>query len=96
MHKCLTCLILAIHVNLGKERECVGALVLCKGLRKRSSSLGAKGIATRSKDATRGSWPYYWEQVATRSKDATRAKGIATNGTKCRSRLSTFLLSMPF
>ena len=21
--------------------------------------LGAKGIATRSKDATRGSWPYY-------------------------------------
>ena len=27
--------------------------------------LGTKGIATRSKDATRGSWPYYWEQEAT-------------------------------
>ena len=25
-------------------------------------------MATRSKDATRGSWPYYSEQVATRSK----------------------------
>ena len=24
--------------------------------------LGAPGIATRSKDATRGSWPYYEEQ----------------------------------
>ena len=24
--------------------------------------LGAPGIATRSKDATRGSWPYYYEQ----------------------------------
>ena len=24
--------------------------------------LGAKGIATRNKDATRGSWPYYQEQ----------------------------------
>ena len=23
------------------------------------SLLGAKGIATRNKDATRGSWPYY-------------------------------------
>ena len=29
--------------------------------------LGAKGIATRSKDATRSSWPYY-----TSNKDATR------------------------
>ena len=29
---------------------CVGATSLL---------LGAKGIATRSKDATRGSWPYY-------------------------------------
>ena len=41
--------------------------------------LGAPGIPTRSKDATRGSWPYYSEQevvgapgIATRSKDATR------------------------
>ena len=25
--------------------------------------LGAPGIATRSKDATRGSWPYYYSQV---------------------------------
>ena len=24
--------------------------------------LGALGLANRSKDATRGSWPYYWEQ----------------------------------
>ena len=23
---------------------------------------GAPGLTTRSKDATRGSWPYYWEQ----------------------------------
>ena len=29
--------------------------------------LGTKGIATRSKDSARGSWPYY----VTRSKDAT-------------------------
>ena len=36
---------------------------------------GAKGIATRNKDTTRGSWPYYWEQEATRSKDGTRSKG---------------------
>ena len=28
--------------------------------------LGAPGIATRSKDATGGSWPYYYEQEATR------------------------------
>ena len=28
--------------------------------------LGAPGIATRGKDATRGSWPYYQEQEATR------------------------------
>ena len=27
--------------------------------------LAAKGIATRSKDATRGSWRYYQEQIAT-------------------------------
>ena len=27
----------------------------------RASLLGAPGIATRSKDATRGSWPYYQE-----------------------------------
>ena len=32
--------------------------------------LGAPGIAIGSKDATRGSWPYYLEQEATRSKDA--------------------------
>ena len=30
--------------------------------------LGAMGIATRSKDATRGSWPYNEEQEATGSK----------------------------
>ena len=24
--------------------------------------IGAPGLTTRSKDATRGSWPYYWEQ----------------------------------
>ena len=29
------------------------------GLTTRSKKLGAKGIATRSKDATRDSWPYY-------------------------------------
>ena len=30
------------------------------GLTTRNNKLlGAKGIATRSKDATRGSWPYY-------------------------------------
>ena len=29
--------------------------------------LGAPGIATLSKDATRGSWPCYYEQEATRS-----------------------------
>ena len=42
--------------------------------------LGAPGLTTRSKDATRGSWPYYSEQRTllgapgrtTRSKDATR------------------------
>ena len=26
------------------------------------------GLTTRSKDATRGSWPYYQEQVATSNK----------------------------
>ena len=42
--------------------------------------LGAKGIATRSKDATRGSWPYYWEQEATRSFIArARARGERTS-----------------
>ena len=35
---------------------------------RRKKLLGAKGIDTRSKDATRGSWPYYQEQEATRSK----------------------------
>ena len=29
--------------------------------------LGPPGIAIRSKDATRGSWPYYFEQEATRA-----------------------------
>ena len=37
--------------------------------------LGAKGIATRSKNATRGSWPYY---LTTRSKKLLGAPGIAT------------------
>ena len=27
-----------------------------------------EAIASRSKDATRGSWPYYYEQEATRNK----------------------------
>ena len=30
--------------------------------------LGAKGLATRSIEATRGSWPYYWEQEASNKK----------------------------
>ena len=32
-------------------------------------------LVPRSKDATRGSWPYYWE---TRSKKLLGTKGIAT------------------
>ena len=36
--------------------------------------LGAKGIATRSKDAIRGSWHRYWEQEAT-SNDYTVRQG---------------------
>ena len=40
--------------------------------------LGAKGIATRNKDATRGSWPYYKEQVATSNKKLLGVPGIAT------------------
>ena len=57
-----------------------------------------KGIATRSKDATRGSWPYYWEQ------EATRNKGIATTSKVPSSILlpsrvlvaSLLLVAMPF
>ena len=41
------------------------------------SLLGAKGIATRSKDDTRGSWP-----VTTRSKKLLGAKGIAISHTQ--------------
>ena len=37
----------------------------------KNRNLGAKGIATRSKDATRGSWPDYYEQEATRVKNVT-------------------------
>ena len=35
--------------------------VNCQGTEhpRRKKLLGSKGIATRSKDATRGSWPYY-------------------------------------
>ena len=38
----------------------------------------AKGISTRTRDATRGSWPYYCEQEAASSKKLVGAKGIAT------------------
>ena len=38
--------------------------------------VGAPGIATRSKDATRGSWHRYWEQ------EATNNKGISTRSKK--------------
>ena len=40
--------------------------------------LVTKGIATRNKEATRGSWPYYQEQ------EATRSKGLATRRTGTR------------
>ena len=35
------------------------SLLVAPGLTSNKKLLGAKGIATRSKDATRGSWPYY-------------------------------------
>ena len=42
-------------------------LLRAPGLNTRNKKLlGALGIAIESKDATRGSWPYYWEQEATR------------------------------
>ena len=37
----------------------VGELVPQHEKNKKNRLLGAKGIATRNKDATRGSWPYY-------------------------------------
>ena len=54
-------------------------LVISNLLTRSKKLLGTKGIATRSKDATRGCWHRYYEQeatrnkgIATRSKDATR------------------------
>ena len=44
--------------------------------------LGAKGIATRSKDATRGSWPYYWEQEATSNKCIATSNKCLTSSNK--------------
>ena len=50
--------------------------------------LGAKdttrgpGIATRSKDATRGSWPYYWEQEALRNKCIASSNKCLTSSNK--------------
>ena len=44
------------------------------------SLLGAPGIATRSKDATRGSWPYYQEQEATSNK---KLVGFAIEVCRC-------------
>ena len=41
------------------------------------SLLGAPGIAIRSKDATRGSWPSTRSKDATSSKDASRLEAIA-------------------
>ena len=53
-----------IQPDLAIVSETVQGLDYLHGLSKASLSLsilllGAKGIATRSKDATRGSWPYY-------------------------------------
>ena len=46
------------------------------GAARNKKLLGAPGIATRCKDATRGSWP------PTRRKDATSNKGITTSRKK--------------
>ena len=48
---------------------CVASLLL---------GLGAKGIATRNKGATRGSWHYYYEQIAISSILATSFLGTQT------------------
>ena len=37
----------------------VPSYIFVRAIYSERSVLGAKGIATRSKDATRGSWPYY-------------------------------------
>ena len=36
--------------------------IVCLKLLETRTLLGAPGIVARSKDATRGSWLYYWEQ----------------------------------
>ena len=65
--------------------------------------LGAKGVATRSKDATRGSWPYYWEQeryleqrasLLYRSKDAS-SMFQRTWQPACHTCLSLFVSDCP-
>ena len=43
---------LALNIGVGSD----GLLALLLGAR---TLVGAKGIATRGKEATRGSWPYY-------------------------------------
>ena len=42
----------------GDDKDVLFVIELCGGVGTRTL-LGAKGIATRSKNATRGSWPYY-------------------------------------
>ena len=43
-------------VKSDRDSDSQGSSIMLLGAR---TLLGAKGIATRSKDATRGSWPYY-------------------------------------
>ena len=58
------CLLARAWSSLHNSRETVSAVQVqawdqaTKHIR-RTSLLVTKGIATRSKDATRGSWPYY-------------------------------------
>ena len=61
----------ASHQSRIRKAQCQQGRTKCKDHNEKTSLqnsedvkaipwlLGAKGIATRSKDATRGSWPYY-------------------------------------
>ena len=44
-------------MNSNENKCCLGSMLV--GARTLPELLEAKGIATRSKDATRGSWRYY-------------------------------------
>ena len=48
-----------MSATISAESKSAGGILVSPAKGSNKKLLGASGITTRSKDATRGSWPYY-------------------------------------